>query len=111
MQLSERDMKVAIISAIVAFAVSVFMLDWKGYIVHSEKDDKNVIETFKLMAIGIDGSTEISSKSSNKEAFCADGFLLVRPQKNNSGKQVAGIMVNDKNRPIKCSTELKAPGR
>jgi hypothetical protein len=111
MKLTERDIKVAIVSAIGAFAISVFMLDWKGYIVHSEKDDKNVIETFKLMAIGTNGSTEISSKSSNKEAFCADGYLLLRPEKNNSGKQVAGIIVNDKNRPVKCSTQLIAPGK
>jgi hypothetical protein len=109
MKISERDIKVAIISAMGAFAVSVIMLDWKGYIVHSDKDDQHVIETFKLMAIGAAGSTRISSKSSNKEAFCADGYLLIRPQKNNSGNEVAGIIVNDKNRPVSCSTELMAP--
>lgn len=111
MKMTERDIKVAIISAITAFIVAVVMLDWKGYIVHSEKEDSMVIETFKLLKVGIEGSTRISSKSSNKEAFCADGFLLVRPQKNNSGNQVAGILVNEKNRPVPCSTELPVPGK
>lgn len=110
MQLTERDIKVAIISAIGAFIVSVVMLDMKGYIVHSEKEDQYLIEEFKLMKIGLEGSTKISSKSSNKEAFCADGYLLIRPQKNNSGNNVAGILINSKNRPVPCSTELPAPG-
>lgn len=111
MQFTERDIKVAIAAAIAAFIVSVVMLDMKGYIVHSDKEDQAVIETFKLMKIGVEGSTEISSKSSNKEAFCADGYLLVRPQKNKSGNEVAGILVNSKNRPVPCSTELPAPGQ
>jgi len=111
MNMTERDIKVAIISAIAAFAISVVMLDMKGYIVHSEKEDQMVIETFQLLKVGIEGSTRISSKSSNKEAFCADGYLLVRPQKNNSGNQVAGILVDEKNRPVPCSTELPAPSK
>jgi len=111
MQISERDIKVAIISAIAAFILSVVMLDMKGYIVHTDKEDQMVIETLRLMKIGVEGSTRISSKSSNKEAFCADGYLLVRPQKNKSGEMLAGIVVNGKNRPIPCSTELAAPGK
>jgi hypothetical protein len=111
MNITERDIKVAIIAAIGAFVLSVVMLDMKGYIVHTDKEDQMVIETFKLMKIGVEGSTQISSKSSNKEAFCADGYLLVRPQKNKSGESVAGILVNDKNRPVPCSTELSAPGK
>ena len=111
MQIAERDIKVAIISGIAAFILAVVMLDYNGYIVHTDKEDQSVIETLRLMKIGLQGSTEISSKSSNKEAFCADGYLLIRPQKNKSGHEVAGIVVNSKNRPVPCSTELPAPGR
>ncbi len=111
MNIVERDIKVAIVAGIAAFILAVVTLDYNGYIVHTDKEDQTVIETLKLMKIGLEGSTEISSKSSNKEAFCADGYLLIRPQKNKSGNEVAGLLVNSKNRPIPCSTVLPAPGK
>ncbi len=109
MQLTERDIKVAIVAAVLAFTVSVITLDMNGYINHSSKADNNIIELFKLVAVGPEGFTKVSSKSSNKEAFCADGFLLIRPQKNKSGSDVAGLLVNAKNRPVPCSAELPIP--
>ena len=109
MKFTERDTTVAIAAAVLAFIVSVIALDMHGYINHSNKADSNVIESFKLVVMGTDGFAKVSSKSSNKEAFCADGFLLIRPQQNKSGNQVAGLLVNDKNRPVPCSTELPAP--
>jgi len=111
MKLSERDIKVAIVSAILAMAVSVFMLDFHGYIKHSTKADKNVIDQFKLLSLDVKSSTKVSPKSSNKEAFCVDGYLLIRPEKNNSGNTVAGILVDQKDRGIPCSRELPAPGK
>ena len=111
MKFTERDIKVAIVAAIVAFAVAVIMLDMKGYIKHVTEDDANVIENFKLLSVDVKSTTKVSPKSSNKEAFCVDGYLLVRPQKNKSGTAVAGILVDDKNRAIACSTDLPAPGK
>lgn len=108
MKLNERDMKVGIVSAIGAFIVSVVMLDMNGYIKHVGSDAQTVVETFNLVIVGKD-QTKVSSKSSNKEAFCADGYLLIRPEKNQSGKQVAGLLVDGKNRPIPCSRELPIP--
>jgi hypothetical protein len=111
MKFTERDIKVAIVAAIVAFATAVVMLDMKGYIKHMSEDDKNVISHFKLLSVDVKSTTKVSPKSSNKEAFCVDGYLLVRPQKNNSGNAVAGIMVDDKNRAIACSKNMPAPGQ
>ena len=110
MKLTERDIKVAIVAALVAFVVSVVLLDMKGYIKHVGSDDAAVVEEFKLVVVGAAEVTRVSSKSSNKEAFCADGHLLLRPQKNNSGNDVAGLLVDAKNRAIPCSTDLPAPG-
>ena len=110
MKLAERDIKVAIVAAIIAFAVSVIMLDMKGYIKHVSEADENVIAELKVLSVDVKSTTKVSPKSSNKEAFCVDGYLLVRPQKNNSGNAVAGILVDDKNRAIACSKELPAPG-
>ncbi len=110
MKLTERDIKVAIVAALLAFTVSVVLLDMKGYIKHTGSDEASVVEEFKLLAVGAEELTRVSSKSANKEAFCADGHLLIRPQKNNSGNTVAGLLVDAKNRTIPCSTELPAPG-
>ncbi|NVK36426.1 MAG: hypothetical protein HWE18_00755 [Gammaproteobacteria bacterium] len=111
MKLTERDIKVAIASAIVAMVVSVVMLDMKGYINHLDESDKNVIDTFKLLSLDVNSTTKVSPKASNKEAFCVDGYLLIRPQKNESGKAVAGVLVDAKNRGIPCSRDLPAPGQ
>lgn len=111
MSFTERDLKVAIVAAIVAFIVSVVMLDWKGYINHVSNADGAVVEEFKLVLIGEEGDFKVSPKSSNKEAFCADGYLLLRPEKSNSDKAVAGLLVDGKKRAIRCSRELPAPGQ
>ena len=111
MKLTERDIKVAIVAAILAMTISVIMLDIKGYIYHANEDDKNVIEHFKLLSLDVKSTTKVSPKASNKEAFCVDGYLLIRPQKNNSGKAVAGVLVDDKNRGIPCSRDLPTPGK
>jgi hypothetical protein len=109
MNITERDVKVGIVAAIAAFIVSVVMLDMNGYIKHVGTDAQTVVEEFKLVVVGVEAQTKVSSKSSNKEAFCADGYLLLRPQKNQSGKSVAGLLVDAKNRPVPCSRELPAP--
>ncbi|MGR6870886.1 hypothetical protein ACU6U9_00940 [Pseudomonas sp. HK3] len=111
MKLTERDIKVAIVAAILAFAVAVIMLDMKGYIKHMSAEDENVIDTLRVLSVDLESTTKVSPKSSNKEAFCVDGYLLVRPEKNNSGNAVAGIIVDDKNRAIACSKVLLAPGQ
>lgn len=108
--LSERDIKIAIASAIVAFVVAVLMLDMNGYIKHVNANEGQVVDEFKLLLIGEGGTFKVSPKSANKEAFCADGYLLIRPEKNNSGKHVAGLLVDAKDRAIPCSQELPAPG-
>jgi hypothetical protein len=108
-KLSERDIKVAIVAAIGAFTLSVVLLDMKGYINHSSPADSGVIADFKLMAMGAENMKRVSAKSANKEAFCADGYLLMRPQKSETTKVVAGLLVDDKGRPVMCSTSLPAP--
>jgi len=110
MKLSERDIKVAIVSAVIAMAVSVIMLDTNGYINHPSEADANVIDHFQLLSLDVNSTTKVSPKSSNKEAFCVDGYLLIRPEKNNSGNSVAGILVDGKKRGIPCSRQLPAPG-
>ena len=107
--ITERDIKFAIIAAIAAFITSVVMLDMNGYINHSDKNSAKLVDEFRLIRIVPGEPLKISPKNANKEAFCADGFLLIRPQKNQSGDKVAGILIDDKDRGIRCSEELPSP--
>ena len=107
--MTERDIKVAIIAGVIAFITSVVMLDMNGYIKHSSEDSAMLVDEFRLIRIEPGKELKISPKTANKEAFCVDGFLLIRPQKNKSGKEVAGILIDEKDRGIHCSITLPAP--
>jgi hypothetical protein len=101
-KLSEREIKVAMVSAFVTIFVSVGMLEYKGYIKHSSPADTSIIDEFKLLSLNPDATQKMSPKSSGKQAFCSDGYLLVRPTNNQS---VAGVLVDGKNRGIICTTK------
>ncbi len=106
---TERDIKVAIAAAVVAVITSVVMLDMNGYINHSDKNSAKLVDEFRLIRIVPGEALKISPKDANKEAFCVDGYLLIRPQKNQSKEEVAGILIDDKDRGIRCSQSLPAP--
>lgn len=99
LKLSEREIKVAIVSAFIAIIVSVFMLESKGYIQHSSPEDAAVIAEFKLLSLKQGAAQEVSPKSSGKTALCIDGYLLIRPE---NDKKVAGVLVDSRNRGISC---------
>lgn len=109
MTFTERDLKVAIAAAVIAFITSVVMLDMNGYINHSDKNSDKLVDEFRLIRIVPGEALKISPKDANKEAFCVDGYLLIRPQKNQSGAEVAGILIDDKDRGVRCSQALPAP--
>lgn len=81
---------------VVAAAIT---LDMNGYIKHSEKTDNAIVEEFKLLSLDPKFERKISPKSSGKEAFCANGYLLIKPKNDNP---VAGILVDSKNRGVTC---------
>lgn len=79
--------------------MAAISLDMNGYIQHSQKTDSAVVEEFKLLSLDPKFERKISSKTSGKQAFCSDGYLLIRPQ---NDKPVAGILVDSKNRGVLC---------
>lgn len=79
---------------------AVLTLEYYGYIIHSQAEDSAVVEEFKLLDLSTEVDLKVSHKTAGKIAFCADGFLLLRPD--NEKENVAGILVDDKNRSIKC---------
>lgn len=84
--------------------VCVLTLEYYGYIRHPDKADALVVEEFRLLTLNTDEDLKVSQKSSGREGFCVNGYLLVRPQ---NGKNVAGILVDKKNRPIACQSDLQ----
>jgi hypothetical protein len=83
--------------------VAVLALEYYGYIKHATKEDSLVVEDLRLLSLNTAEEIKVSPKDSGKEAFCVNGYLLVRPQ---NGKNVAGVLVDKKNRGINCQADL-----
>lgn len=98
-QSSPDKLKLISLSFLAGLIAAVITLDYYGYIQHSQATDALVIDEFKLMDLSTEQEVRVSSKASGKLAFCADGFLLLKPD---NGKNVAGILVDAKNRGIRC---------
>lgn len=84
---------------IIGIVVSVVALDMYGYIKHPSELDRATIDEFKLLALQTQSDVKVSSKTSGKEAFCTNGYLLLRPT---NGNEIAGILVDSKTRAISC---------
>lgn len=87
----------------VGVIVAAITLDMNGYIKHSQKTDSAVVEEFKLLSLDPKFERKISPKSSGKEAFCADGYLLIKPKNDHP---IAGVLVDSKNRGVTCNPRL-----
>ncbi len=85
----------------VGMVLAALTLDYYGYIQHSKKTDDAIVAEFKLLSLDPKYERKISRKSSKKEAFCANGYLLLKPE-SDKPTDVAGILVDDKNRGISC---------
>lgn len=103
-----------ILSFIAGLVVAALALEYYGYIHHPSKNDRATINELKLLSLKPEFDIKVSSKSSGKESMCVNGFLLLRPT---NGKSVAGIVVDEKNRPMVCNLvepprpDSKAPAR
>lgn len=84
---------------LVGLVVAALTLEYYGYIKHPTELDQATIAEFRLLVLKPDVDIKISEKPSGKEAFCVNGFLLLRPT---NGAQAAGVLVDDKQRAIAC---------
>src|SRR5690554_2653848 len=82
---------------------AVITLEYYGYIKHSPPEQAAVVEEFKLLSLSTESDVKVSPKNSGKIAFCAEGYLPVRP--GNDKKDVASVLVDRKNRAIRCDVE------
>ncbi|MFK4750856.1 MULTISPECIES: hypothetical protein [Oceanospirillaceae] len=103
----------AFIGFVAGIILSVLAMEYYGFIKHPSDADSARIDEFVLLSLEPGYDVKVSNKASGKEAFCVDGYLLLRPT---NGHEVAGILVDGKNRPVACQEalghgqpELKAP--
>lgn len=91
---------------IAGIIVAALALEYYGYIQHPQADDSSVIEDFRLLSLNTDQEVKVSPKPSGKIAFCINGYLLLRPD---NGKEVAGVLVDSKNRGVQCQVDINRP--
>lgn len=84
---------------IAGMIVAVLALEYYGYLQHSKPADAALVAEFRLLDLRLEQEIKISEKPSGKVAFCSKGYLLLRPD---NGKDIAGILVDSKNRGIQC---------
>lgn len=89
---------------ILGLIVAVISLEFYGYIRHPTEQDSATVDTFSLLSLNQQHDVKISQKASGKVGFCVNGYLLVRPD--NGKSEVAGILVDGKNRAISCGDNL-----
>ena len=100
-EVTKPDVAKWIILGVVAGVImAVLALEYYGFIQHPKKEDTAIIEEFKLLSLSTEQDLKISPKSSGKIAMCVDGYILLRPD--NGKDDVAGILVDSKNRGIQC---------
>ncbi len=87
------------IGFIAGVVIAVLAMEYYGFVNHPSKADKALIDEFQLLSLDPGYNIKVSPKSSGKESFCVDGYLLLRPT---NGVAVAGILVDGKNRPVEC---------
>jgi hypothetical protein len=100
----EQDIaKWCILSFMGGIIVAALALEYYGFIQHTKDEDRVLISEFKLLSLSPERDIKVSPKMSGKEAFCVDGYLLLRPT---NGNAVAGILVDEKNRGVQCQHSL-----
>jgi len=101
---SEPDQaKWSFVGFIVGVLVTVLALKYYGYLVFPQAQERAVVEEFKILSLNPDTQSIALPESSDKEAVCQYGYLLLRPQ---NGDGATGILVDKKNRGIACQESL-----
>lgn len=88
-----------VMGMVMGIIMSVVALEYYGYLRHSEASDAATVAEFKLLTLKPGYDLKVSHKPSGKMAFCAQGYVLMKPE---NDQQVAGVLVDAKGRGIRC---------
>lgn len=89
-----------IITAVIAIAGSVLVLEMTGKIDHSDNKDNMPIGEFKAIQVNPGDTFRMSSKASELHAVCENGYLAIAADVDPSYR---GVLVDYKNRGVRCS--------
>ncbi len=80
---------------------TIFVLHANGYLRHSKEQDALYVAEFSLLASAPGMSGQVSHKSAGFVARCDQGFLVMDAVEKVS-KTLSGVVVDRKNRPVRC---------
>lgn len=88
-----------ILTAAISIAATVISLEYYGYLNHSREIDRLTPGHYRAIILEGNESFKMSPKDADTKAVCHQGYLTLNFSHNN---KPAGILVDDKNRGIKC---------
>ena len=92
------------VGVVIGIIIAVLGLEYYGYIQHSTPEDTEIVEEYKLLTLNEETALKVSASDSGRIAFCADGYLLIRPA---NDKPVAGILVDKRKRAVHCASVVE----
>ena len=100
-QFSARALIIAILASVL---ITFGFLEYAGMIKHSENKDEFALSSYKAVLIEAQDQAEylLSPKPSFQHAKCIDGYLFIANDKDTA---LQGLLVDYKNRGIKCNPE------
>jgi len=104
-QTSNNDtvsMRTLVFAIFISIAGTVGVLDWQGKIVHvSNEPEQYSLADYKVIYIPEeDVNYRLSQKPSHQSSACHNGYLFIE---NDLDDQMQGLLVDYKNRGIKCA--------
>ncbi|ROS01974.1 hypothetical protein EDC56_2423 [Sinobacterium caligoides] len=98
----KSDPKYYVLTAILTVLVTVFVLDFYGYIRHSDSRDGAVVAEYSSLILEPGEEFRMSPKKSQHRALCIKDFIVVDTT-TPDGKQIRSLLMDSKKRGLPCS--------
>ncbi len=97
----KSDPKYYVLTAIITVILTVFILDFYGYIRHSDARDE-VVSEFSSLQLVPGEEFRMSPKKSQHKALCINDFIVVETT-TPDGKLIRSLLMDSKKRGLPCS--------
>lgn len=98
-----------VFAIILTIAGTVGVLEWEGKIQHTTHKEEVPLASYQVVYVPVeeDGVYQLSQKPSHQSARCESGYLFIE---NDNDKAMQGLLVDYKNRGIKCAPATQESG-
>lgn len=95
------SIRALVLCIFLSIAGTVGILEWQNKIHHPESKDQFDLANYKVVFVPNegDGQYRLSPKPSFQTSFCQEGYLFIRNDKDHA---LQGLLVDYKNRGVKC---------